>query len=669
MGWSGARRAGITAVVVIFVTAGLAVLVSVLSNQAWPPVVVSALGAVPGLYLAWKAVPGAANRPMHDRRARAWDPVELGVHQVIEGGSMPPYVCRAHDRLLAAVLDPAVAASRLVVVRGGSSTGKTRAAFEAVTSVLAQWRLYYPLDAAALEARLDAGLRARTVLWLGDLRQYTSGDDSGASVLGRLADFLESQDHLVVVTTTWPEHWDSYVEPVRSGPAQQPGGTVGRLLARLPDLTGLDPAGIVPSRGGVISIPDVFSIAELEAAAVTGDRVLAQAVQAAAQAGQAGQLAQYLAGVPDLLHRYSGLGGDPYGQAVIIAAMDATRLGHVGPLPAALLIDAAVGYLNDTQRCKDKSSWGDLALDWASRPLRGTVRALAPVPPPRGTGTIGYRLADYLDQYGRRTRQQKAGPAALWDALAAYGATDDDLARLGRAAQTKGLFRYATALWRWPPSSFLGSLDDATRERLLRLGTTSEYPAGQPLTEQGDSSQHVIALLDGWVKQTVVTGHGREALLAVQGGGDLVGEESLFDNHPRPSTMTTLGVVTGCVIGQAAFLTALRDDQSLTPALCQSILRKLRSADKRRADFGSLDVVTRLARILQDLAARLGDSPAEEVEFPWPLARSDLASMIGASQAATERAMRQLREQGVIATGYRSLTIFDMGELKRLADG
>jgi hypothetical protein len=91
---------------------------------------------------------------------------------VIGGGPMPPYVHRPHDDLLWAVLDPAERASRLVVVRGGSSTGKSRAAYEAVVSRLPRWRLDYPLDAGALANRLEAGPPARTVLWLGELRHY-----------------------------------------------------------------------------------------------------------------------------------------------------------------------------------------------------------------------------------------------------------------------------------------------------------------------------------------------------------------------------------------------------------------------------------------------------------------------------------------------------------------
>ncbi len=439
----GAWHAGVTALGVLAVTAALAVLVAVRYHLAWPPVLVAILGTVPALYLAWAALPGAisppgpgaADKPVYGRHVEQWDPVELGVHPVIGGGPMSAYIRRPHDELLRAVLDPAVPASRLVVVRGGSSTGKTRAAYQAVADRLADWQLDYPLDPGALVARLEAGIPARTVLWLGELRQYADAD-GGAAVLGRLADLLQGEGRLLI-TTMWPEQWTAYTAAARAGPgAADPAGTAGRLLGRLPELTGRDPARIDPARGGVIDVPDRFAAADLEAAARTGDPLLAEAA-AATGTGQDGQLTQYLAGVPDLLRHYEGKGGDPYGQAVITAALDATRLGHASPLPAVLVQEAAVGYLTGPQRTASIESWRDDALAYATTKLNGAVRALQPVPPSSGTGIAGYQVADYLDQYGRRTRQDQLGPASLWDALTALTASVGDLTRLGQAARDR----------------------------------------------------------------------------------------------------------------------------------------------------------------------------------------------------------------------------------------
>ncbi len=449
------------------VTAALAVLLAVKYHLAWPPVLVAILGGLPALYLAWAALPGAisppgpgaAGKPAYVRHVEQWEPVELGVHQVIGGGPMPSYIRRPHDELLRAVLDPAVSASRLVVVRGGSSTGKTRAAYQAVADRLAGWQLDYPLDPGALAARLEAGIPARTVLWLGELRQYADAD-GGPAVLGLLADLLQGEGRLVI-TTMWPEQWATYTAAARAGPGTaNPAGTAGRLLERLPELTGRDPARINPTRGGVIDVPDRFAPADLQAAARADDPLLAKAAAAAASAGDAGQVTQYLAGVPDLLDRYAGPGGNPYGQAVITAAIDAARLGHTNPLPAALIQQAAVGYPTRPQRTTDIASWRDAALAWAAEELRGAVRALEPIPPGSGTGVAGYQVADYLDQHGRRTRKDQLGPSSLWDALVAHAASARDLTRLGQAARGRGLYRHAAALWTTAAS--LGSADAAS---------------------------------------------------------------------------------------------------------------------------------------------------------------------------------------------------------------
>ena len=107
-GRAGARRVRVTALAVFGVAAGLAVLLAFLFHLGVAAVVVAILGTVPALYLAYLAVPGvisppepgAVEKPAYGRLAGQWDPVDLGVHQVIGGGPMPAYVRRPHDELL-----------------------------------------------------------------------------------------------------------------------------------------------------------------------------------------------------------------------------------------------------------------------------------------------------------------------------------------------------------------------------------------------------------------------------------------------------------------------------------------------------------------------------------------------------------------------------------------
>jgi len=368
------------------------------------------------------------------RPAGQWRPAELGVHPVAGGGPLPAYVRRPHDERLRVILAPPVADSRLVVVRGEPGTGTTRAAWEVVAELLAEWPLEYPRTAAALAAQLEAGIPAGTVLWLGELGRYADADD-GAAALDRLDDLLD-EDGYLVVATIWPWQWDAYIAAVGAGRgAGDPAWLAGRMLARLDELSLYDPSSISPNYGGgFLDVPARFTAAQLAEAAGSGDPVLAAA---AAAAGQDGQVTQYLAGIPELLRRYADPSGDPRRRAILTAAMDATRLGHTGPLPASLLEQAAAGLMPGTP-------------------------GLAAVPAGEGAG---YRLAGALDQHGRQVRQDQAASVALWDALNEHAAEARtgilDTARLGQAARDRGLFRYAAALWTAAVSR--GSADAAAR--------------------------------------------------------------------------------------------------------------------------------------------------------------------------------------------------------------
>ena len=294
------------------------------------------------------------------RPAGRWEPAELGVHPVAGGGpdgSMPVYVRRPHDELLRLVLDPEVAGSRLIVVRGEACAGKSRAAYEAVAGRLADWPLEYLPTAAALVARLEAGIPARTVLWLGELCRYADADD-GAAALSGLAELLDGEGHLII-TTVWPEHWEAYVTAAgaRRG-ASDPARMAGQLMAGLDEIAlYFEPS---PAHGGIIDVPARFTAGELTTAAASGDPVLAAA---AAAAGPDGQLTQYLAGGRGLLRRYHGPGGDCYGQAIITAAM--ARPGWATPA-----------------RCPPRSCRTPRPAIWlASRlPARAGVRPLWPGP-------------------------------------------------------------------------------------------------------------------------------------------------------------------------------------------------------------------------------------------------------------------------------------------------
>lgn len=221
--------------------------------------------------------------------------------------------------------------------------------------------------------------------------------------------------------------------------------------------------------------------------------------------------------------------------------------------------------------------------------------------------------------------------------------------------------------WRWPSASLLGSLSDVSLQRLLGPGVTRQYMAGDVIIREGDVGTYVVALLDGVVKATGLTLDGKEALLAIRVGGDIVGEFAALDERPRSSTVTTCGTVVGRIVGQTDFLAALRQDPALGQAVHRSTLAKLRAANERRVEFAGYDAPTRVARVLREIAVRSGERTGNRIEIRWPLTQAELASLATVAEPTVQKALRTMRQSGIIATGYRNLTIVDFVALDLMA--
>ncbi|WP_327743428.1 hypothetical protein OHO28_08950 [Streptomyces europaeiscabiei] len=379
------------------------------------------------------------------------DPFHLEVHRAIGSPAaglpvLPTYVPREHDRALAEVVVQAVAgASRIAVLVGGSSTGKTRACWETLTLLRGRdepWRLWHPIDPTRPDAALAelADIAPYTVIWLNEAQEYLKPDQLGEQVAAGLRNLLRDPQRapVLVLATLWPDHWDTLTTRTEADRHAQ-----AREL--------LD--------GHRIRVPDAFTGAAL------GE--LAQAAGADPRLGEAaehapdGQITQYLAGVPVLLSRFED--APPATKALIHAAMDARRLGAGPRIPLAWLAEAAPGYPTEAEWNQSGGDWLEQALHYVTKPCNGIPGILTPVKtgtprnqrnrrsgPPAGHRTWAgqgplYRLADYLDQHGRHHRAEMIPPIDFWTAAVAH-AHPADLTTLGNAAWARGLYRDAAQL-------------------------------------------------------------------------------------------------------------------------------------------------------------------------------------------------------------------------------
>ncbi|NEE23026.1 helix-turn-helix domain-containing protein [Streptomyces sp. SID7499] len=391
-----------------------------------------------------------------------WDPHDLEVHPAGPAAgtdaippsasarrALPGYVTRDHDQLLdEAVRDAAEGHSHMLVLVGTSSTGKTRACWEAVQRLADQdWLLWHPFDPSRAQAALEElhRVRPKTVVWLNEAQHYLGDSQAGEQIAAALHNLLTRPERgpILVLGTLWPEYAHQYMALPIPGHSD-PHSRTRELLA-----------------GRTLIVPDTFNSLALNTAATlaaSGDQLLADALT---RVQDHGRLAQDLAGAPELLNRYQSV--TPAARAILEAAMDARRLGVSLNLPQAFLTDAATDYLSDQDFDQLGEDWAEQAYAELARPVHGKQAPLrrANTRPKRRTpgdptakGPLAsasgpsFRLADYLEQHGRTTRTSLCPPASFWHAAHAHLADPSDLGNLIRAADDRHRLQWAHHLRR-----------------------------------------------------------------------------------------------------------------------------------------------------------------------------------------------------------------------------
>ncbi|MGW3502046.1 helix-turn-helix domain-containing protein [Streptomyces globisporus] len=463
------------------------------------------------------SVPGAVSDAL-GKPIRDWNAHDLEVHPAGPGTDhsrepvLSGYVPRAHDRMLAVAVSAAMdGRSQMVVLVGASSTGKTRACWEAVQPLaMMGWRLWHPFNPTRAEAAHDAlaHVGPRTAVWLNEAQHYLGDPTQGERIAAALHALLTTPERgpVLVLGTLWPEYARRYTAAPAPGPSD-PHSRVRELLA-----------------GRLVVVPDSFdekALRDAVALAKAGDSLIADALT---RARRSGKMAQDLAGAPQLLDRYRT--ASPTAKAVLEAAMDARRLGVGLHLQQKFLTDAAIDYLSDDDydAIQYIVDWEQQALAELAEPVHGKHAPLRPAgprpkrhppgrqpPDPEGPEAgPKFRLADYLEHHGRVHRNRMCPPASLWNAAHTHLAHLDDLQKMSEAATARHRLQWAHHLRRRTVHFGLqvrspgGGKDSSPEEPATPVATDSRYESGMELARSGDMSG-----AEGLFRQAADDGHAR----------------------------------------------------------------------------------------------------------------------------------------------------------------
>ncbi|MFD7897914.1 Crp/Fnr family transcriptional regulator [Streptomyces sp. NPDC059743] len=214
---------------------------------------------------------------------------------------------------------------------------------------------------------------------------------------------------------------------------------------------------------------------------------------------------------------------------------------------------------------------------------------------------------------------------------------------------------------------FLARLEREDRAALLALGRALRFVPRTPLIHQHEPSTHVLLILHGWTKVTASAANGYEALLALRGPGDIVGESAALTGRVRAATVTALEPVEAVAVEHDRFREYLARSPQVSLKLLGLTADRTRAADRRRLEFGSMSVRERFAVLLLDLARTHGRRTEEGIELSVPLSKQELAGSVGASREMVQRLLKDLRDRQAVVTGRRTMLILRPEVLRQIA--
>ena len=176
--------------------------------------------------------------------------------------------------------------------------------------------------------------------------------------------------------------------------------------------------------------------------------------------------------------------------------------------------------------------------------------------------------------------------------------------------------------------------------------TIVKYADRQTIYAQGDPVDAIYYLVNGTVKISVISEHGKEGVVAMLRSGDFFGEGCLSFRRTRATTVTAASACETMRLGRETVARAMEED----PALCRLFMTFLLDRnEKLKGDlldqlFNSSE--KRLARILLTLANNEIGEHSNLITMP--ITQETLANMVGTTRSRINQFMTKFRKLGYI---------------------
>lgn len=213
---------------------------------------------------------------------------------------------------------------------------------------------------------------------------------------------------------------------------------------------------------------------------------------------------------------------------------------------------------------------------------------------------------------------------------------------------------------------FVGGLSPAARSALAARATVRRFDADQVLWTAGSPIDRMFVVIEGEVRVIRESG-GRQHVLHTEGPGGTLGEVPFYSGGSAPATAIAV-VATQClVLSREAIEAAIVADPGAAWVLLGRLAARVRGLVERVDRLALQSSTTRLVGLLLARVPRA--VMAGEAVVSLGMSQAALAAELGTVREVVVRALRSLRERGLIASAGRGrIQVLDIAALRLIAE-
>jgi CRP-like cAMP-binding protein len=211
-------------------------------------------------------------------------------------------------------------------------------------------------------------------------------------------------------------------------------------------------------------------------------------------------------------------------------------------------------------------------------------------------------------------------------------------------------------------------LDFPKMEEISQYKINNTYKKGQTLFVQGNHPFGIYCISSGNIKLTKTGVDGKETIVRIAQGGDILGHRSLFTDDNYSATATAMEDTHVCFIDKKFILKIIEQNPSVALHIINKLSRDMGTAEKKLSSLHQKNVRERLAELILSLKATHGVKENGKWKIDLKLTREEMATMIGTANETLIRFMTEFKEAGIIEQVGKTIYITNEEELLNWAN-